>query len=550
MSTVTTLFMPVLMSNIVNNGIAKGNMEYVYTQGAIMIALAVIAIVSALINTRLNAKVSTGFSCALRKGVFQKVNSLNFDEFSSQGTAGLITRTTDDVWTLQEVSANLVYAIVATPVLFVGGIILAFTADKVLALILLGISPIVILIVWLISRKMGKLWETADKYIDIQNKQVRERLSGIRVIRSFDKEQHEHERIAVATRTMAVNIIKSNVLSGFFNPISALLLNVATVLILYLGAGRIQTEAALTAGAVIATVQYVALIMSGLMVISMVFLFLPQIKVSINRINEVFTLKGMQMGEKTGEKLSGDVKFEDVEFFYGQGGAAALSNINIDIANGEVVGIIGGTGSGKSTLMKLLMSFYPPSKGKIYLGGKDLVELSKETVRDNISIALQKAMIFQGTIEYNVRMGKKDATDEEVEKVGKIAQMQELITGNADGYKHELKEAGSNISGGQKQRINISRAVIKDAAVYVFDDSFSALDYLTESKLRKQLNKYLKGKTQLVITQRAATAMRCDKVYVMDRGTIVGVGKHAELLKNCQVYKEIYNSQLGGNVND
>ncbi len=549
-STVTLLLMPTIMSEIVNNGIGKGDMNYILIQGAKMVALAIVAIICSLANTKLNSIVATGFSYSLRTTLFEKVNSLNFEEFATQGTASLLSRSTNDVWMLQEAAGSFVYAIVVMPILYIGGIIMAFMADVTLALVLVGISPIILLVVWLITRKMFDLWDTSEKYGDLQNKVMRERLSGLRVIRSFDKEQSEHDRVSDATKTMAKNIIRANVLSGFVNPVSSLLLNIASVVILYIGAQRIQVSDILTAGDVIATVQFVSIIVSGLMIISMMFLYLPQVKIALKRITEVFNLKGIEMGEDSNEILDGDISFKGVDFYYDDTATPALKNINLDINNGEVVGIIGGTGCGKTTIMKLLMNFYRPSSGVITIGGKDASTLTKATVRNNISIALQKAMIFQGTIEYNIKMGDKDASEEKIAEVVKISQLQELLDSNVDGLQHKLTQAGSNVSGGQKQRINIARTVIKDASIYVFDDSFSALDYLTESKLRKQLNKYLAKKTQIVITQRAATAMRCDKVYVLDKGEIVGCGKHAQLLKTCPIYKEIYNSQLGGNVNE
>lgn len=545
-STFAMLFMPKIMSDIITDGVAKADTDYILVQGAIMVGLALIGMICSVVTTKINAVVATDFTCELRKDIFKKVNSLTFEEFSLQGTASLLTRSTEDTWMLQEVAATLIYCIVVTPVLFIGGIVLTFMSDWLLAVIMLGISPLVLFIIWLITRRMFTLWDNSEKYCDLQNKVMRERLSGLRVIRSFDKEVHEHGRVKHATEEMADNIIKANVLSGYVNPVSALLLNMATVAILYLGAMRIQTSSILTAGGVIATIQYIALIMNGLMTISMVFLFFPQAKVSLRRIKEIFDLKGTEAEEGETKFLDGGIRFDDTTFFYPGASNSSLKNISMDIKAGQIVGIIGGTGSGKTTLMKLLMGFYKPTEGDLRIGGESVKGLSQGVIRDNVSIALQKAMIFQGTIEYNIKMGKENATDDEVEAVSKIAQLNELISGNKDGYKHELTQSGANISGGQKQRINIARTIIKDASVYVFDDSFSALDYLTEARLRKQLNRYLAGKTQLIVTQRAATAMRCDKVYVLDKGEVAGSGTHAELMKSCLIYREIYESQLGG----
>lgn len=544
--TFANLFMPYVMSAIVNNGIANSDMSYIIKMSVIMLMLSVVALVCGIFGAKINSKVGTSFTCSIQKAVFQKVNTLSFEEFSSIGVSSLLTRSTSDVFMLQEACGSFVNVLATVPIYFIGGCALAFTTDWLLALTIVIIAPIVLLIVRLVTRKLGDLWEKSDRYIDIQNKIVRERLSGIRVIRAFDKEEHEHERIANATEVMADNIIKANVRSGFINPVSILLLNLATVAILYIGSVRIQTESTLTAGAIIATIQYVALIMNAVLILSWTILWLPHLRVCIRRVGEVLDLKGVETNSSTGTISNGSLKLENVTFAYGESDVPALVNINMDIKSGDVVAVIGGTGSGKTTVAKLIMDFYAPSSGKIFLGGIPYSELSRETVRDNISIALQKSMIFEGTIGENIRMGKPDATDEELDTVTSIAQINSFIKSNKDGYEHLLTQAGANLSGGQKQRINISRTIIKPASVYIFDDSFSALDYLTESNLRRELNACLKGKTQIIITQRAATAMRCDKVYVMDRGCIVGEGTHEELLKTCTIYKEIYDSQLGG----
>jgi len=543
--TVCSLLMPYLMSDIVNVGIKNGDMPYILRQGALMLALSAAMLVSGLATTKINSKIASGFSADLQRGVFQKINSLTFEEYESIGTSSLITRSTDDIFTLQEVSFNFVYALVTVPVLFFGGAALAFSSDWLLALVLVVLAPLVLLIVWLVTRNIGPLWVNADKYIDLQNKIVRERLGGIRVIRSFDKERFEHERAADATREMATNIIRSNVLTNMINPLSMLLLNLSTVAMLYIGAIRLQVEPLLSAGDVIATIQYVALIMNGLLVLSWTIAFMPHLKVCVRRIAEVLSLKGVEAQTSEKIRLGGEIELQDVSFRYENAEAAALSHIDMRIPSGAVAAIIGGTGSGKSTVAKLLLRFHAPTEGEIRLGGRDFETLTRETVRNGISIALQKPSIFQGTIAENLRMGNPAATDDELAYACHIAQIYDFVLSHEEGFDYKLSQAGANLSGGQKQRISIARAILKDAAVYVFDDSFSALDYLTESKLRRELNAYLRGKTQLIVTQRAASAMRCDIIYVLDRGCVVGSGTHAELMEHCPIYREIYVSQLG-----
>lgn len=546
-ATFCSLFMPYLMSDIVDEGIRGADMPYILRMGGWMLLLSVAALGCGLATTKISAHVSAGFSNHLQKAVFQKINSLTFEEYARIGTSSLLTRSTEDVFALQDAANGFVYALVTVPILFIGGAVLAFSADWILALVLVILAPAVLLIVYLVTRRMGKLWDNSDKFIDMQNKIIRERLSGIRVIRAFDKEAHEHDRAAYATNQMADNIIKANVLTGTINPLSLMLLNLATVVMVYIGAVRIQTEAFLKAGDVIATIQYVALIMNGLLVLSWTFAWLPHIKVCVRRVSEVLSMEGLAGGSASGEKLSGDVVLSDVTFYYEGADTPALKNINLAAKEGEIVSVIGGTGSGKTTLAKLLLDFYAPSSGEIHLGGRSYRALNRETVRDNLAVALQKSMIFEGTIAENIRMGDKDATTEQLDAVTEIAQIADFIASHPEGYDYKLSQSGANISGGQKQRINIARTIIKDAAVYVFDDSFSALDYLTESKLRRALNARLNGKTQIIITQRVATAMRGDRIYVLDKGEVAGSGTHEALLESCPIYREIYDSQLGGN---
>lgn len=545
-ATLAGLFMPYLMSDIVNVGIREQNMAYILTRGAMMLGLAVLALLSSLWTTRLNAHVTAGFTESLQKAVFEKINSLTFEEYAGIGTASLLTRSTDDVFAMQNAANSFVYAVVTVPVLFLGGAALAFSSDWLLSLVLIVLAPAVVLIVYLVTRKLDQLWENSDRYIDLQNKIVRERLSGIRVIRAFDKEAHEHGRVAFATEEMAKNIIKANVRMGLINPISLLLLNICTVAMLYIGAVRMQVEPALRAGDVIATIQYVALIMNGLLVLSWTFAWLPQLRVSVRRIAEVLHLPGQPAAEGDTERLGGSVRFDHVTFRYPGAEAPALSDVSICVEPGEIAAIIGGTGSGKTTVVKLLLDFYAPTGGQISLGGRAYETLSRETVRDNLSVALQKSMIFEGTVAENIRMGNPGASDEAVCEAVAIAQLQDFLDAHEEGLAYALTQSGTNISGGQKQRVNIARTLIKDAAVYVFDDSFSALDYLTESRLRLALNRRLAGKTQIIVTQRAATAMRCDRIYVFDRGCVVGAGTHEQLLETCPIYREICDSQLGG----
>lgn len=541
----SALAMPNLMSRIIDDGIRNSNIKTVYVLSGIMLSIAVVSFLLAIVGKKMNAVVSNSIAEDMRNDVFEKINSLTFEEFSSIGSSSLLTRANEDVFALQDVANSFVYAVTNVPVMLFGGVILSLLKDFSIALILLSVIPVVAFIVFLLVKKMGKLWEISNKYCDKQNKLVRERLTGIRVIRAFDKERYEHGRISEATDVMADNMIRANVLSSLITPVSLLLLNVVTVAVIYVGAIRMQNPAILKAGDIIAIIQYVGIASNGLLAAVWVFAWLPHFKVSARRVNEVLSLKGVPESEGKAKYIRGDLRITNLSFTYPHAKLPALTDVNMNIEEGETVAIIGGTGSGKTTLIKLLAGFYEPTEGTILFGGYDYSALTTDDVRSNISVALQKSMIFEGTIKDNVMMSKTDAGDEEVFHALETARMADYVNSHKEGIYYELSQSGANLSGGQKQRINIARTIFKKSSVYVFDDSFSALDFLTESKLRRALSVELKGKTQIIITQRISTAIHSDRIFVMANGKIVGEGSHDDLINTCEIYKEIYASQMG-----
>lgn len=541
----SALAMPNLMSRIIDDGIRNSNIKTVYVLSGIMLSIAVVSFLLAIVGKKMNAVVSNSIAEDMRNDVFEKINSLTFEEFSSIGSSSLLTRANEDVFALQDVANSFVYAVTNVPVMLFGGVILSLLKDFSIALILLSVIPVVAFIVFLLVKKMGRLWEISNKYCDKQNKLVRERLTGIRVIRAFDKERYEHGRISEATDVMADNMIRANILSSLITPVSLLLLNVVTVAVIYVGAIRMQNPAILKAGDIIAIIQYVGIASNGLLAAVWVFAWLPHFKVSARRVNEVLSLKGVPESEGKAKFIRGDLRITNLSFTYPHAKLPALTDVNMNIEEGETVAIIGGTGSGKTTLIKLLAGFYEPTEGTILFGGYDYSALTADDVRSNISVALQKSMIFEGTIKDNVMMSKTDAGDEEVFHALETARMADYVNSHKEGIYYELSQSGANLSGGQKQRINIARTIFKKSSVYVFDDSFSALDFLTESKLRRALSVELKGKTQIIITQRISTAIHSDRIFVMANGKIVGEGSHDDLINTCEIYKEIYASQMG-----
>ena len=377
---------------------------------------------------------------------------------------------------------------------------------------------------------------------------MRERLHGIRVIRAFGNEEKEHGRMVKAIQAMTKNIIRSNVSMGIISPLSLLLFNLSVVIIAYLGAVRMESgENAVSAGDMFAIIQYVTLVLNSVMSAAFVFVAAPQAKVAADRIGEVLRAEGIDdkiPAEDT--EFSGDVIFDRVTFKYEGAAEPAVSDISFHIRPGQKVSVIGGTGSGKSTLVSLMLCFHMPTEGAVIYDGRSTDSLSHQTVRNNISCVLQQSSIYSGTIRDNILMGKPDATDEEIRAAAKVAQLSDFVDTLDGGYDYELNQAGKNLSGGQKQRLSIARAVVKNAPIYIFDDSFSALDFLTEKNLRAELSEKAAGRTQIVITQRVTSAMGSDVIFVMDKGRIVDSGTHSELLGRCQIYQEIYASQTGG----
>lgn len=549
-STIANLALPTIMSAIVDRGINASDMGFIIKASALMFATAAVGLAALITAVKISAVASARFSGAIRTAVFKKVNSLPYKKFSEIGTGALLTRSTEDIWMIEEVAYFIMRGSVTIPVLVIGGTVLALMKNVWLALIMFSCTPILIVALIIVSRKIMPLWDTADKYIDKQNSIIRERLMGIRVIRAFNREDYERGRAAEATRIMAHNIIKNNVHMGLINPLSVLLLDLIVIAIVAVGAATMENPAGiLSAGDIIAVVQYVTLVMTGIMSMSFAIALIPRVRVNTRRIFEVLDAESLPEAHDLNEPpLSGDIRFENVSFRYEGAAEAAASSLNFEIKKGEKVAFIGGTGAGKSTVVQLLLAFLRPTEGEIYFDNIPMTELSAARVRQNISCALQKTSIFEGTIKSNIKMSDESASDEEVEAAAADAGLGGYLAELEKGILHELQPGGTNVSGGQKQRIALARALLKKASVYVFDDTFSALDFMTELKIRKKLNERLKGKTQIYVTQRVASAMSCDQIFVLDKGAIIASGKHKELINSCPLYREIYVSQTGGEI--
>ena len=547
-STLCELLLPTIMSDILDKGVYLADLSYILRCCGRMLIVALISLGTVLGGAYLSAQVVAGFCTDLRETVFNRVNNMSFEEFNSIGTSALLSRATHDIGNLSWVASMLSGSVVTIPVLFLGGVLLAMRKDTVLALIMLVFVPVVFVIVTVIGRKIEPLWVISDSYVDKQNDIVRERLHGIRVIRAFNSEPREHKRIDEATHVMADNIIHANVSMGLVSPLTIALMNMAAVLIVWIGGWRMENGlSGVSGGDIFAIVQYVALTMNGVVMAAFMIVMLPHAKVAAGRIGVVLGSEGIaDPNPEEALELKGDIEFEHVSFCYDGASVPAVEDVSLHIRAGEKVAVIGGTGSGKSTLVQLLMSFRLPTSGKIYFDGRDAATINRKTVRDNMSCVLQRPAIYSGSIRRNIEMGRPGASEAEIEEAVGIAQMADYVDSLPDGLEHMLEQSGKNLSGGQKQRICIARAILKNAPIFIFDDSFSALDFMTEARLRIQLGEKIQGRTQIVITQRISSAMSSDCIFVMDGGRLVDAGRHEELLERCRIYREIYVSQTGG----
>ena len=545
---ICALLMPFVMSEIVEKGISEQNIALVWKYAVIMVLLAVVSVAANVISAKLNTSISAGYSSDLCRSTFEKINSLSYTDYTKIGPSGLLTRATDDIWNVEGTITSLPYTLFTVPVMFIGSAVLAFLADPVLsAVFMLSIPPILILVL-ILMRPLYDMWDKSDKYVDMQNKIVRERLSGLRVVRAFNNEKREHGRAKFATEEMAKYMIRANTRGGMVDPFAMLLLNLATVAVIYFGGIRAQAGSGISTGGVIAVLQYIGMISNALISISWTLAWLPKVKVSMRRLNEIHSSPDEEkIPEGAGEIPNGfDLEIRNLSFAYPNSTKNVIENISLSIKEGEHIALIGGTGSGKSTLIKLLAGLFEPSEGEIIIGGASYKDIRKVDVRSHFSVALQKAQIFEGTVRDNIKMGNPSATDDEIYEALRLSKMADFIDSHEEGLDYILVGSGQNVSGGQRQRLNMTRTVIKEADIYIFDDSFSALDFLTESEIKENYSTLLRGKSRIVATQRISTAMSADRIYVLDKGRIIGVGTHSDLLSSCPIYREIADSQLGG----
>lgn len=540
-----SLYLPRLMADIVDHGIVPGDTRQILIYGGLMLLMALVGTATAVGSSYFSAKIASGFGRDVREAIFDRVAHLSVHQFDHFGSASLITRTTNDTTQVQQVLIMMLTMVITAPMMAIGGIILSLSQDVRLARVLIAVIPTLAVIFFLIMRKAVPLFQLMQVKIDKLNLVLDEGLTGVRVIRAFDRAGHESRRFDAANFDLTQNAIAVNRLVSMLMPAMFLMMNLTGVSIIYIGALRIDAGQ-MHVGAMMATLQYAIQILFSVFMVTAMFVMLPRAAASAERINAVLDVVpevNDPANPHVATATKGRVEFENVTFQYRGAEEPALSGVSFMAKPGEVTAIIGGTGSGKSTLAGLIPRFYDVNGGRVLVDGVDVREMTQEALRAKIGYVPQKAVLFTGTIASNIRFGREDATDEEARKAATIAQAAEFIDQMPEGYAAAVAQGGTNLSGGQKQRLAIARALVRRAEIYVFDDSFSALDFATDARLRAALRAELSAATVFIVSQRIGTVMNADRIIVLDDGQVVGIGAHGDLIKTCEVYREIAESQ-------
>lgn len=539
------LYLPRLMADIVDHGIVPGDTRRILEIGALMLVVAMIGTVCAVAGSFVTAQVATGFGRVVRGRIFERAAGLSTHQFDHFGTASLITRTTNDTTQVQQVALMLLSMAVTAPMMAIGGVVLSLSQDAALARVLIAVIPVIAVVFFVIMWKAVPLFQQVQVQIDRLNLVLDEGLSGVRVIRAFDRGAHESRRFDAANRDLTDTSITVNRLMALLLPAMFLMMNVTSVLIIWFGAIRIDAVA-MHVGAMMASLQYAIQILFAVFMVTAVFVMLPRAAASAARINEVLDVVpeiADPASPQPAGALRGYVEFRNVTFRYPGAEEPALTGVSFTALPGQVTAIIGGTGSGKSTLAGLIPRFYDVNDGGVLVDGVDVREWRQADLRARIGYVPQKAVLFSGTIAGNITFGLDHATAEIVRHAAAVAQAAEFIDRMPEGYQSPVSQGGTNLSGGQKQRLAIARALVRRSEIYVFDDSFSALDFATDARLRLALRADIAGATVFIVSQRIGTVMNADRIVVLEDGRVAGIGTHAELLDSCVVYREIAASQ-------
>lgn len=536
---------PTIVAQMIDVGVSTGNTAYLYQQGGVIFLISVIGVCGTLTMGFCCAKISTSITRDIRNEVFEKIQTFSRSEFNKFGVSSLITRTNNDAFQIQMFVNVILRTALLTPVMICVSFFMTIKASLDLSLIILATVPVIVLGIVIVAKVSRPISENQQASLDSLNRISRENLTGIRVIRAFNNDHHEAARFNQANVEFMGYSKRLFKLMSVTQPLFFFLMNIAGLFIFWtaaklIDAGQIQ------AGQLVAFMDYLFHAMLSVMLFCLVFMMYPRAAVSARRIQAVLDTEPLIRNEKQGEK--GEqierIAFENVTFVYPDGEEAVLKDISFEVKKGETIAFIGSTGSGKSTLINLVPRFYDASSGKVTINGKDIREWDMDVLREHIGFIPQKAFLFNGTIAENIRFGKEDATTEEMVHAAKIAQAYDFIMEKPKQFEEPITENATNVSGGQRQRLSITRALVRKPDVYVFDDSFSALDLRTDARLRKALKPEIRDAIVMIVAQRISTIMDADRIVVLDEGKVVGAGKHRELLKTCRIYHEIAASQL------
>ena len=548
MEAILELILPTIVALIINNGVGNHDSAYVYRMGGLMVLMSLLGFGCSMVCQYYAARASQGFGTTLRNKMFKHITSFSYAELDTLGTPTLINRITNDVNQLQIAVAMLIRLVIRAPFICIGAIIMSMILDFRLSLILIAATPIFGIILYFIITRSAPLYRLYQQKLDALALVLSENLSGIRVIRAFAKRRTEKERFDASSEDLTFTAIRVSRISALLGPITTLVVNAAIIAILWVGGIHID-GGRLSQGEIIAFINYVTQILLALIVVSNLVSIFTKASSSASRVNEVLSVRASVSEEGNIVMAEPDhtapaILFDHVSFGYNTTGESALEDISVIINRGETVGLIGSTGSGKSTFVNLIPRFYDAIQGEVKVDGVNVRDYKLHQLREKIGIVPQKAMLFTGTIAENIRWGKEDATEEEIMEAASVAQAEEFISKLPEGLNTQVSRGGLNLSGGQKQRLTIARAVVGKPSILILDDSSSALDFATDAALRKALKMSSQEMTVLVVSQRVSTVRQADKIMVFEEGRIAGVGTHEELMRGCEVYKEICLSQL------
>ena len=540
------LGIPTIMAEVIDNGIANNDITYIKQKGILIAIISIIGVLGTILLGYCSSKISTGLTRDIRNDIFRKAQEYSHSEYDKFGVSSMITRTTNDAYQLMQFTNTLLRTALLTPVMFGVSLFMILKTSVSLSIVLAITVPFIILGVVVIAKLSHPISETQQKRLDKLNRISRENLTGIRVIRAFGNDDHERERFMETNEDYANISKKLFKLMAASQPTFFFLLNMAVLAIFWLASKMINTET-LQVGQLIAFLDYLFHSMFSLMLFSMIFIMYPKAQVSADRIEELLDAEPLIKNPENGvkdTKIKGEVEFDNVTFTYPDGEEPVLKDISFKASKGQTVAFIGSTGSGKSTLINLIPRFYDVTEGCIKIDGIDVRNYDLKALRKKIGFIPQKTRLFTGSINSNIKFGKKSATSGEIEHSAKVSQAYDFISKKPKKFEEMISEGGSNVSGGQKQRLSVARAIVRKPEIYIFDDSFSALDFKTDATLRAKLKEETKESVVLIVAQRIGSILDADKIIVLNEGKVVGSGTHKELLKTCEIYHEIALSQL------